>query len=208
MCRIGQSQYKVKICLSCASWKVSTFEQFFTLLQNRACCLFIHPCRSDEFLFVSTLTGVYFEKILKGSQTSIWLRNVQLGMYGFLLGLIGMQINDGSKIATKGFLFGYNTLVWLVIFMQAFGGLLVAVVVKFADNILKGFATSFAIILSCFVSVYLFDFHISMNFLIGTTLVVVAIYIYSKMPYQAPQQVNVHLKSVKISGKSNGNGKL
>ena len=145
---------------------------------------------------------------MKGGQTSIWLRNVQLGIYGFTLGLIGMQINDGAKIAEKGFLFGYSNLVWVVICMQAFGGLLVALVVKFADNILKGFATSFAIILSCFASVYLFEFHMSTNFLVGTTLVILAIYIYSKMPYQASPQINgVRSVKIKINGKSHGNGK-
>jgi len=37
---------------------------------------------------------------------------------------------------------------------QAFGGLVVAAVVKYADNILKGFATSVSIIVSSLVSFY------------------------------------------------------
>lgn len=37
---------------------------------------------------------------------------------------------------------------------QAFGGLVVAAVVKYADNILKGFATSLSIVVSSFVSFY------------------------------------------------------
>lgn len=63
--------------------------------------------------------------------------------------------------------------------MQAVGGLLVAVVVKYADNILKGFATSFAIILSCVVSLYLFNFVLSIQFIVGASLVMLAIYFYS-----------------------------
>lgn len=39
-------------------------------------------------------------------------------------------------------------------FYQAFGGLVVAAVVKYADNILKGFATSVSIVVSSFVSFY------------------------------------------------------
>ncbi|XP_031571782.1 uncharacterized protein LOC116305920 [Actinia tenebrosa] len=130
----------------------------------------------------SGFAGVYFEKILKGTQGSVWLRNTQLGTYGIIIGLIGMQINDGSKVSEKGFLYGYTTLVWIVISMQAFGGLLVAIVVKYADNILKGFATSFSIILSCIVSVYLFNFHISIQFVLGAVLVMFAIYLYSLPP--------------------------
>ena len=117
---------------------------------------------------------------MKGSQTSVWMRNIQLGIYGTVIGLIGMLIKDGDKIDTKGMMFGYTTVVWIVIFMQAFGGLLVAVVVKYADNILKGFATSFAIIISCIVSVYLFDFHISGQFLFGAALVISAVLLYGR----------------------------
>ena len=38
--------------------------------------------------------------------------------------------------------------------LQAFGGLVVAAVVKYADNILKGFATSVSIVVSSLVSFY------------------------------------------------------
>jgi len=136
---------------------------------------------------------VYFEKILKGTPGSIWLRNVQLGSYSVVIGLIGMEINDGNKITEKGFFFGYTKLVWIVIFMQAFGGLLVAIVVKYADNILKGFATSFAIVLSCIVSVYLFNFNVTSQFVLGAGLVIVAIYLYSQ-PKPSQPDINEALK--------------
>lgn len=118
-------------------------------------------------------------------------------MYGTIIGLIGMQIKDGPKIAEKGFLFGYSKLVWIVILMQAFGGLLVAVVVKYADNILKGFATSFSIVLSCVVSVYLFSFQLSLQFVAGALLVVSAIYIYGKQQ-SAPKPIKSppHTKTI------------
>lgn len=127
----------------------------------------------------SGFAGVYFEKILKGSSASLWLRNVQLGLFGTLLGLLGLCWNDGAQIAEKGFLFGYTPTVWAVICNQAFGGLLVAVVVKYADNILKGFATSFSIVVSTVMSVYLFGFHVDVLFALGTGLVIGAVYMYS-----------------------------
>ncbi|XP_067382796.1 UDP-galactose translocator isoform X5 [Channa argus] len=127
----------------------------------------------------SGFAGVYFEKILKGSSASVWVRNVQLGIFGTALGLLGMWWNDGAAIAERGFLFGYTDMVWCVIFNQAFGGLLVAVVVKYADNILKGFATSFSIIVSTVTSIYLFGFHVDLLFTAGAGLVIGAVYMYS-----------------------------
>ncbi|XP_072537536.1 UDP-galactose translocator [Salminus brasiliensis] len=134
----------------------------------------------------SGFAGVYFEKILKGSSASVWLRNVQLGIFGTVLGLLGMWWNDGVAIAEKGFLFGYTPMVWGVIFNQAFGGLLVAVVVKYADNILKGFATSFSIIVSTVMSIYLFGFHVDLMFTLGAGLVIGAVYMYSLPKAAAP----------------------
>lgn len=127
----------------------------------------------------SGFAGVYFEKILKGSTASVWLRNVQLGIFGTLLGLLGLWSTEGAAVAQHGFFFGYTPLVWGVILNQAFGGLLVAVVVKYADNILKGFATSFSIVVSTVASIYLFDFHLNLLFALGAGLVIGAVYLYS-----------------------------
>ena len=128
----------------------------------------------------SGFAGVYFEKMLKGSDASIWLRNVQLGLFGSLSALIGMCVKDWETISDNGFFFGYSPLVLSVIVQQATGGLIVAVVVKYADNILKGFATSLSIIISCVASVFLFGFNITFLFTIGAVLVMIAIYLYGK----------------------------
>lgn len=135
---------------------------------------------------MSGFAGVYFEKILKGTRQSVWLRNIQLGSLGVVIGLITMYIKDGEKVSSKGFFNGYDMVVWFVVGLQSFGGLLVAVVVKYADNILKGFATSAAIVLSCIASMYFFDFQLSLQFTVGAALVMTAVYMYSKY-IPAPQ---------------------
>jgi UDP-galactose transporter len=114
---------------------------------------------------ISGLAGVYFEKVLKDSkQVTLWVRNVQLSFYSLFPALfIGVFFKDGAAIAKDGFFVGYNWVVWTAITFQAVGGLLVALVVNYADNIAKNFATSISIIISFFVSVWLFDFSITMN---------------------------------------------
>ena len=82
----------------------------------------------------SGFSGVYFEKILKGSTTSLWLRNIQMGLPSILIALITVYVKDSAAVTEQGFLGGYSPIVWTVVTVQAAGGLIVAVVVKYADN--------------------------------------------------------------------------
>ena len=156
----------------------------------------------------SGFTGVHFEKILKGSSASVWLRNVQLSMFGSLTALIGMFVKDGAAINEKGLFLGYNALVVLVISQQAVGGLIVAMVVKYTDNILKGFATSLSVILSCIMLVFLFDYVISLKFTIGAALVIMAIYLYGRpsTPKPAAQPPLLSLDASAKPAATTGNG--
>jgi UDP-galactose transporter len=114
---------------------------------------------------ISGLAGVYFEKVLKDSKPgTLWVRNVQLSFYSLFPALfIGVVFKDGPAIARQGFFVGYNWVVWTAITFQAVGGLLVALVVNYADNIAKNFATSISIIISFIVSVWMFNFSITTN---------------------------------------------
>eukprot|EP01053_Blabericola_migrator_P003662 Blabericola_migrator_1__3661@NODE_2098_length_3279_cov_78_729763_g1329_i0_p1_GENE_NODE_2098_length_3279_cov_78_729763_g1329_i0NODE_2098_length_3279_cov_78_729763_g1329_i0_p1_ORF_typecomplete_len396_score56_05Nuc_sug_transp/PF04142_15/8_2e101CRTlike/PF08627_10/1_4e17CRTlike/PF08627_10/98TPT/PF03151_16/6_4e11UAA/PF08449_11/6_5e02UAA/PF08449_11/1_7e10SLC35F/PF06027_12/5_5e10PUNUT/PF16913_5/9_6e06PUNUT/PF16913_5/1_1e03EamA/PF00892_20/8_5e02EamA/PF00892_20/3_8e05EamA/PF00892_20/7_2TMEM234/PF10639_9/2 len=127
----------------------------------------------------SGFAGVYFEKILKGSKTSIWMRNIQLAVLGGLVSLLGALWVDGSAIKEGGFFQGYNSMTWVAIMTQSAGGLIVAAVLKFADNILKCFGNALAIVLSCLISyLYLQDYQPTIFFVIGTALVIAATYTY------------------------------
>jgi UDP-sugar transporter A1/2/3 len=115
---------------------------------------------------ISGLTGVYFEKVLKDSSSSVsvWTRNVQLSFYSLFPALfIGVWFKDGEEIGKYGFWTGYNATVWTAIAFQALGGMLVALVIRDADNIAKNFATSISIILSLGFSVWVFDFEVTGN---------------------------------------------
>ncbi|KAI9299341.1 nucleotide-sugar transporter, partial [Cunninghamella echinulata] len=112
-------------------------------------------------------------------QNQLWIRNLQMSFFSIILGLVFVVfLQDGRTIIERGFFVNYNSLTWLVISIQAFGGLVVALVVKYADNILKGFATSISIILSSLVSIWLFNFSLSGTFVLGATFVIYATYLY------------------------------
>ncbi|XP_010773514.1 solute carrier family 35 member A3a [Notothenia coriiceps] len=127
----------------------------------------------------SGFAGVYFEKILKESKQSVWVRNIQLGMFGLVFGLFGMMAYDGERVRESGMFQGYNTVTWAVVVLQALGGLVIAAVIKYADNILKGFATSLSIILSTLISYFwLQDFEPTGVFFVGAMLVITATFLY------------------------------
>lgn len=152
---------------------------------------------------LSGLAGVYFEKIVKNTtpnkydqkrktnsglfepeqnvKTQLWIRNIQLSLFSVLLGsifVVGLQ--DGAAIWENGFFQNYSILTWIVILIQAGGGLIVGLVVRYADNILKGFATSISIILSSLISYLLFDFEFTFAFTLGALLVVYATFLYGR----------------------------
>lgn len=100
-------------------------------------------------------------------------------------------MQDSAKVLNRGFLVGFDIVVWIMIMISSLGGLTVAVVIKFADNILKAFATSIAIIAACIASAVLFSFSPSYMFIIGTALVIVAVFMYSLFPYKKSYQRTV-----------------
>ena len=113
------------------------------------------------------------------------MRNVQLAILSVPLGLCTAFVKDGSKISEHGFLHGYDSFVWFTVAQNALGGLLVAVVVKYADNILKGFACSLAIIITCVASIFIFDFSLSLQFSLGAACVIGSIFLYGYVPKPA-----------------------
>jgi drug/metabolite transporter (DMT)-like permease len=117
---------------------------------------------------LSGLAGVTFEKILKDStsakNTTLWVRNCQLSFWSLFPSLfLGVLWKEGDAIAKTGFFAGYNWVVWMAILFQAAGGVIVALVINYADNIAKNFATSVSIVLSCVASAYFFDFKVTLS---------------------------------------------
>ena len=97
---------------------------------------FCWTSKKRNYLYGSVLCKfqVYMEMVLKGSSTSIWLRNAQLAIFGASTAT-WVVLQEGEVNLTRG----YTPWVWLMAFTVASGGLLVAAVLKYADNILRQF---------------------------------------------------------------------
>jgi UDP-sugar transporter A1/2/3 len=154
--------------------------------------------------FTSGLAGVYFEMVLKNSQANLWVRNVQLSLFSLLPALAPIIFIHSTQSGQSLFSVLFNNFgawAWATVFVQVLGGLVTAMVIKYSDNILKGFATSLSIVLSFLASVALFDFQMSITFILGSTVVLIATWLYNQHPTRFNMAINketwIWLKSEK-----------
>lgn len=143
--------------------------------------------------FTSGFCGVYQQKILQGSGDSMWARNIQMGLPSVLVSLASVAF-DRSVYEDGGPFRNFDHVVVAVILLQALGGLNVAFVLKYADNILKGFAAAFSSITLCLLEILFFDYKPSANFVVGAILINASAYIYNKKD-QPPASAHTALQS-------------
>lgn len=132
----------------------------------------------------SALAGVYFEMVLKkppkaGTRpVSLWMRNIQMAFFSVAIGLV-QYLNLTGEDATRPFLHGFTGWVWVLVLLQAGGGLLVAAVIKYADNVLKGMATGVSVVFGSLCSVAFFGTLLPPSFFGGALLVLSSVYFFS-----------------------------
>ena len=136
----------------------------------------------------SGFSAVYFEKVLKQKsdtkeQLSVYIRNMQLAFWSIGLGAFPIFMTEDRNLVQQNGLFqGYTWIVMTIIIFQAITGLLVGFVMKYADSVLKGFATSVAVVLATILSIVFFNDRVNELFLVGATLVILAVRTYTKNP--------------------------
>ena len=149
----------------------------------------------------SALASVCLEKILKspssksdnkkvrkrrtaaGSQAtsakaSLWLRNIQLSFCSLCIALTRQHFLRRAG-SSKPFLHGFTGWVYVLVALQAGGGILVSAVMKYADNVLKGLATGVSVILSSAGSMLIFGTPISGQFVLGASIILASVFFFS-----------------------------
>ena len=142
----------------------------------------------------SALAGVYFEKVLKKTgggngkkPASLWMRNIQLAFFSVVIaGIQGIFKSVPPEQQGKPYLHGFTGWVWVLVMLQAGGGLLVAAVIKYADNVLKGLATGVSVVVATAFSMLLFGTPLSGQFTIGALLILASVYFFSNPIRPAP----------------------
>ena len=135
----------------------------------------------------SAFAGVYFEKILKGTSTSLWIRNIQMAFFSVLPAIAKylLQLSpqdpsaDSAGDEQRTFLQGFGVTAWTLVLLQSFGGLLVAAIIRYADNVVKGLATCVAIVVATSFSVVFLGTNCTPNFVSGAILILGSAWVFS-----------------------------
>ncbi|XP_042408137.1 CMP-sialic acid transporter 2-like [Zingiber officinale] len=129
---------------------------------------------------LSGFAGVYTEAIIKKRPSrNINVQNFWLYIFGMVFNLIAICVQDYDEVMSKGFFNGYSFITVCMILNHALSGIAISMVMKYADNIVKVYSTSVAMLLTAIVSVFLFRFHLSLAFFLGSTVVSVSVYLHS-----------------------------
>jgi UDP-sugar transporter A1/2/3 len=86
---------------------------------------------------------------------------------------------DFEKILVYGLFHNFNGGAILTVFNSAIGGLIVAGVLKYADSVLKGYATAISVIGTGIMSMILFGTQLHVVYFMGIVNVVIAVLLYN-----------------------------
>jgi len=142
--------------------------------------------------FLSATAGVYTEFLMKKNNDALYWQNVQLYGFGTLFNAFRLTFDDISASYEKGFwmtsgLHGWNWVTWSIAVNFAFSGLFVSWIMKYADTIVKVYATSSAMLLTALLSVWFFDLQPTLQLFLGILIACVSINLYF-MPSDSPAQ--------------------
>ncbi|KAL3797131.1 hypothetical protein HJC23_000469 [Cyclotella cryptica] len=151
----------------------------------------------------SGFASVYTEKVIKAKRTIVSrkgeqelpLQNhhqqqqqqqyglvytqVQLAFVSLVIMGLYCVVMELTEILEKGLWYGFNFPAYVSIFVSAIGGLTVAAVLKYADAVLKGYATAVSVILTGVLSMILFDTELNFLYFLGIGNVICAVLLYS-----------------------------
>mmetsp|Transcript_40603 Transcript_40603/g.88751 ORF Transcript_40603/g.88751 Transcript_40603/m.88751 type:complete len:368 (+) Transcript_40603:45-1148(+) len=157
----------------------STARGFFLLLLAACCSGFASVYTEMVFKHVGSAKG--------RTKSSVWVQNMVMAVFSMVV-IVCMPLAqrmsfDGSMLSlhSRPLFHGFTTKTGFLIVSNAVGGLLVAMVIKHADNILRAFASAVATINCMLMSVFLFGFELRPSFGLGSMMVILSTLLYGQI---------------------------
>ena len=129
------------------------------------------------YCLISGLTGVYTEFILKANLSdSLFLQNIYLYTYGSIFNLFSYIFKSPDH--KQGFFAGFNIFTWIIIVTQIYNGLIMSILMKYSNNIVKLFVVSLSLFVNIFFSIILFSLELNIYFCLVFAATLTALCIY------------------------------
>ncbi|KAI9072529.1 hypothetical protein K1719_045488 [Acacia pycnantha] len=153
---------------------------------------------------LSALAGVYTEFLMKKNNDSLYWQNVQLYTFGAIFNMARLLLDDFRGGFENGpwwqrIFNGYTITTWLVVLNLGSTGLLVSWLMKYADNIVKVYSTSMAMLLTMILSIFLFNFKPTLQLFLGIVICMMSLHMYFAppnmlvdMPLTSPLTFKIH----------------
>jgi len=149
----------------------------------------------------SVLSGVataVSQKVLQNDKKNSYLYTSELAVWGIVT-LFGVSIFwEFDQIAAEGVFKGWSGFTIVPVFVNAIGGILVGLVVKYAGGVRKGFGTVAGMFLTAALSFVIDDSPFTLTTWIALPLLIASVYIHTTYPYKESPIVRVE------NGEENG----
>ncbi|VDD81430.1 unnamed protein product [Mesocestoides corti] len=129
---------------------------------------------------VSGLASVYTEYVLKRRvNMSLNVQNATLYVFGIVVNGLLYVFQEGLNKGTFNIFLGFSVYTWILVVTQAISGIFMGFVMKYANNILRLFIISSAMVVTTILSILIFNLVVKTSFLISASTVVAALFLYN-----------------------------
>lgn len=141
----------------------------------------------------SGFAAVYTEKVIKGharpaaegAPQGLAYTQIQLAGTSLVIEGLWAATTDWSNISEHGLWYGFDIKACVSVANSAAGGLTVAAVLKYADAVLKGYATAVSVLLTGTASMAIFGTTLSVEYCLGMVNVIAAVVLYNAKNLEA-----------------------
>jgi UDP-sugar transporter A1/2/3 len=185
----GRKQSKIQffaLCLLCIAGVILNFD---SRKSNSSNSLYwgIVPVLIASVL--SGLCAAITEVALRKKKRNSYFLTLELSIYSIMV-LIWSSFSgpDAVFIQEKGMFFGWDAYTFIPILSQAFGGIIVGLITKFAGSEMKGFALISGLLFTAYLESIFGSSALKETHYLALAIVVISIYLHTSYPYLEKQK--------------------